>query len=65
MCDPVQQMAFIAETTISKEDQWWPILQARMLRRARIMRMLAFRQYRDCEAATMLKIRKEKAEADQ
>lgn len=62
--DLAEQMAVIEVATEAKEEKWLSMLDTRMARRARIMRMLAFRQYRDCEAYTLLKIRKDEAEAD-
>ena len=65
MCDPVQQMAAIAESTIAKEESWIKQLQAAVERRTRIIQRMEFKQHRDRTALTLLMIRKEKAEAAQ
>lgn len=65
MCDPIDQIAARQIDLEAKEPAWMAILEARMERRARIMRMLAHRQFCDLEAYQTLEIRKEKAEAGQ
>lgn len=65
MCDPVNEIARMQVELERKEPEWIAQLEASIAARAAEIAELEWKQLTERTALTLLKIRKEKAEADQ